>query len=71
MSPLETLNMETYTASPDLAGMPHLSVPCGYDDGGMPIGLQFIADHWNESLLFSIGEQWGNYFDVVRPEVSI
>jgi len=33
--------------------------------------MQFVADHWNESVLFSIAEDWEKQFDLKRPEVSI
>ena len=33
----------TFTFASNLSGMPALSVPCGYDAAGMPVGLQIIA----------------------------
>lgn len=35
----------TFTFASNLSGMPALSVPCGYDAAGMPVGLQIIAPH--------------------------
>lgn len=71
MSTEEKFAIETYTSPPSLAGMPHLSVPCGYNGEGMPIGLQFIADQWNDSSLFSVAKLWEDGFDMIKPEVSI
>jgi amidase len=31
---------------------PAISIPCGYGEGGRPIGLMFIAKHWQESMLY-------------------
>ena len=36
----------------------------------MPIGMQFVADHWNENALFTMAEDWEKEFDLRRPEVS-
>jgi aspartyl-tRNA(Asn)/glutamyl-tRNA(Gln) amidotransferase subunit A len=71
MSVVESYKTEILTAPPNIAGMPHLSVPCGYDPNGMPIGMQFVADQWDEGLLFSTGEDWEKKFDLVKPEVSV
>ena len=35
----------TFTFAQNLSGMPAVSVPCGYDAAGMPVGLQIIAPH--------------------------
>ncbi|HAZ63452.1 MAG TPA: Asp-tRNA(Asn)/Glu-tRNA(Gln) amidotransferase GatCAB subunit A [Armatimonadetes bacterium] len=37
-----------------LAGLPGLSVPCGFDGEGKPIGLQLMGAHWAEETLFSL-----------------
>jgi len=71
MSALDSYKADYLTVPANLAGTPHLSVPCGYDSDGMPVGMQFVADHWNESVLFSIAEDWEKQFDLKRPEVSI
>ncbi len=42
-------------APQNMAGVPSLSVPCGFSADGMPIGLQLIAGHRRESTLFQIG----------------
>lgn len=47
-----------------------MSVPCGYSSEGMPIGMQFVTDHWNENLLFTMAEDWEKRFDIRKPEVS-
>ena len=69
MSALDVYKADFLTVPPNLTGMPHLSVPCGYSDG-MPIGLMFTADHWNEDILLSEAEEWQKGFQIVRPEVK-
>jgi aspartyl-tRNA(Asn)/glutamyl-tRNA(Gln) amidotransferase subunit A len=42
-----------FTSPFNLAGLPAISVPCGFSRNGLPIGLQLVAGHWKESNLFS------------------
>ncbi len=49
--PLKMYLGDIYTISVNLAGLPGISVPCGIDSKGMPIGMQMIADCFNENVL--------------------
>jgi Asp-tRNA(Asn)/Glu-tRNA(Gln) amidotransferase A subunit family amidase len=40
---------------PNITGFPALSVPAGFDDAAMPVGLQLIGRPWEEALLLRIG----------------
>jgi aspartyl-tRNA(Asn)/glutamyl-tRNA(Gln) amidotransferase subunit A len=40
-----------FTAPFNLAGLPAISLPCGFDPRGLPIGLQMIAEAWREAAL--------------------
>ena len=42
----------------NLAGVPAISVPCGFTAGGLPIGLQFIGAEQNEQLLLDIADAY-------------
>jgi aspartyl-tRNA(Asn)/glutamyl-tRNA(Gln) amidotransferase subunit A len=44
-----------YTAPFNLTGLPALSLPCGFTNEGLPIGLQIIARHWGEAQLLQAG----------------
>lgn len=70
MSALDSYKADYLTVPPNLAGNPHLSVPCGYDGNGMPVGMQFVAAHWDEDVLFTMAEEWDEAFEVRRPEVE-
>ncbi|HZT97646.1 MAG TPA: amidase family protein, partial [Chloroflexota bacterium] len=48
-------DMTVNTSAFDLTGHPALTVPCGFSDG-LPVGLQLVGRHWEETLLFSVGE---------------
>lgn len=49
--PLKMYLGDIYTISVNLAGLPGISVPCGKDSTGLPIGLQLIADSFQEKKL--------------------
>lgn len=71
MSALDSYKADFLTVPPNITGMPHLSVPCGYSEEGMPIGLLFTSDHWNEDVLIDIAERWDSAFKVRHAEVKI
>jgi len=71
MTMVESFSADRFTAPPDLAGMPVLSVPCGYDNGGMPMGMMLIANHNEENKLFDFCETWNKQFDIVKPEAVL
>ena len=49
--PIQMYLGDIYTISVNLAGLPGISVPCGRDDQGLPIGLQLIGDCFKEHTL--------------------
>lgn len=51
-NPMEMYLSDLYTISVNLAGLPALSLPISKSGEGMPIGLQLIADAYNEQTLF-------------------
>lgn len=52
--PLTSYMLDAYTIPVNLAGLPAMSVPCGFADG-MPVGLQMIAKPLNEQALLRTG----------------
>jgi len=56
MTAMQNYMMDIMTVSPNLAGLPHMSMNCGYDKKtGMPIGLMFIGNHFSESKIIQAG----------------
>jgi aspartyl-tRNA(Asn)/glutamyl-tRNA(Gln) amidotransferase subunit A len=43
---------DIYTVNINLAGLPALSLPCGFSEEGLPIGLQLIGPHYGEDKIF-------------------
>jgi aspartyl-tRNA(Asn)/glutamyl-tRNA(Gln) amidotransferase subunit A len=56
--PLAMYLSDIFTLSANLAGIPGISVPCGFSDDGLPIGLQIMGRHFNEPILFRIAGQF-------------
>ena len=53
------LNHYARFAAPfNLSGQPALSVPCGFDEGGLPVGLQFVGRPFAESLVLQAGKAY-------------
>ncbi len=51
--PLAMYLSDVYTVTLNLAGLPGISVPCGRSNGGLPIGLQLIGNHFDEVRLLN------------------
>jgi aspartyl-tRNA(Asn)/glutamyl-tRNA(Gln) amidotransferase subunit A len=56
--PLTMYLSDIFTLSANLAGIPGISVPCGFSDDGLPIGVQIMSQHFNEAILFKIARQY-------------
>ncbi len=52
--PLAMYLSDIYTISANLAGIPAMSVPCGFSQKGLPIGLQILAKPFAEEMIFRI-----------------
>ena len=52
--PLQMYLSDIYTISINLAGLPALSLPCGFDPDEMPIGMQIIGKHFDESTILRV-----------------
>jgi aspartyl-tRNA(Asn)/glutamyl-tRNA(Gln) amidotransferase subunit A len=52
--PLTMYLTDIFTLSANLAGIPGMSVPCGFSKNGLPIGLQLLGNHFNEEMLLKV-----------------
>lgn len=68
-NPLKMYATDICTVTINIAGLPAISVPCGYDDSGLPIGLQLIADKFNEQTLLNTAECYENLMGGFRRPV--
>ncbi|HPV50562.1 MAG TPA: Asp-tRNA(Asn)/Glu-tRNA(Gln) amidotransferase subunit GatA [Smithella sp.] len=56
--PLQMYLSDIFTISANLAGIPGISVPCGFSSSGLPIGVQFLASHFEEGKLIQIASAY-------------
>ena len=54
--PMEMYLSDIYTITGDLAGIPCMSVPCGTTAAGLPVGMQILTKHFDESGMFRLAE---------------
>ena len=52
------LGRRRYTSPAALAGLPALSIPSGFSDAGLPIGMQIIGRAFDEATLFRVGQAY-------------
>ena len=69
--PLQMYLSDIFTISANLAGIPGISVPCGYSGRGLPVGVQFLAGHFEEGKLLQIAHNYERHAHIERrrPEL--
>jgi aspartyl-tRNA(Asn)/glutamyl-tRNA(Gln) amidotransferase subunit A len=69
--PLAMYLSDVYTVSANLAGLPGLSLPCGFTKGGLPIGLQLLGPPFGEEKLLRAARMYESATDwhTRRPRV--
>ena len=70
--PLAMYLADLLTIPANLAGLPAISLPCGFDDAGLPIGVQLITNVLEESRLLQVAFHYEQAADVMkgRPQSS-
>ncbi|MEM7825348.1 MAG: amidase family protein, partial [Candidatus Aenigmatarchaeota archaeon] len=53
LKPIEVYSMDILTVAPNLAGIPMISIPCGFVRG-LPVGLHIMADHLEERKVIQV-----------------
>ena len=61
--PLTMYLSDIYTIAANLAGIPGISIPCGFDEQGLPIGLQILAPAFEEAKLLRIARMFEDQTD--------
>lgn len=56
--PVQMYLNDIYTIPAPLAGLPALSIPCGFDAKGLPVGLQLTGDYFSEARLLGIAHRY-------------
>ncbi len=61
--PLQMYLADAYTVCINVAGVPSVAIPCGFDSQKLPIGFQIIGNFWQESKILSIAHQYQQLTD--------
>lgn len=69
--PLQMYLSDIYTVSVNLAGLPGLSVPCGMDKNGMPVGAQIIGAALDDIKVLNIGYAYQNATDFHKSMAEV
>ncbi len=56
--PVQMYLSDIYTIAVNLAGLPGMSIPCGFGDGGLPVGLQIIGNYFDEARMLNVAHQY-------------
>ena len=65
--PVETYLTDICTVPVNITGLPGISVPCGYDAKGMPIGMQIIGNSFEEAKILNAAWQYENAARIYKP----
>jgi len=56
--PVQMYLSDIYTIAVNLAGLPGMSIPCGFGDNAMPVGLQIIGNYFDEARMLNVAHQY-------------
>lgn len=70
--PLEMYLSDIYTIPANLAGIPCISIPCGFTGTGLPIGMQIMGTHFDEKKILKVAKFFENEteFHLRKPELK-
>ena len=56
--PVQMYLSDIYTIAVNLAGLPGMSIPCGFGSNSMPVGLQIIGNYFDEASMLNVAHQY-------------
>jgi aspartyl-tRNA(Asn)/glutamyl-tRNA(Gln) amidotransferase subunit A len=56
--PVQMYLNDIFTIAANLAGLPGMSIPCGFDSAGLPVGLQILGDHFAEARMLGAAHRY-------------
>jgi aspartyl-tRNA(Asn)/glutamyl-tRNA(Gln) amidotransferase subunit A len=69
--PLQMYLADVFTVSANLAGLPGISVPCGFSTDGLPIGFQLMGRMFDEATLLRVADAYEGVTDWHRKVPSV
>jgi aspartyl-tRNA(Asn)/glutamyl-tRNA(Gln) amidotransferase subunit A len=61
--PVQMYLSDIYTIAVNLAGLPGMSIPCGFGSNGLPVGLQIIGNYFTEARMLNVAHQYQQVTD--------
>ena len=69
--PLAMYLSDIYTVTANLAGIPGISIPCGFGEDGMPVGLQILGKHYDEATLLRVAYAFEQATDFHKAKATL
>jgi aspartyl-tRNA(Asn)/glutamyl-tRNA(Gln) amidotransferase subunit A len=69
--PISMYLSDIYTISTNLAGLPGISVPCGFSENGLPIGMQLIGQAFEEEKLLAVAHAYDREMQFGRKQPTL
>jgi len=69
--PLQMYLADVFTVSANLAGLPAISVPCGFTPESLPVGLQLTGRRFDEAMLLRLGDAYQRDTDWHKKEPAV
>jgi aspartyl-tRNA(Asn)/glutamyl-tRNA(Gln) amidotransferase subunit A len=69
--PLQMYLIDVFTVSANLTGLPAISVPCGFTEAGLPIGLQLTGRRFDEAGLLRLADAYQRETEWWKPAPAI
>ncbi len=67
--PAKMYQADICTVTVNIASLPAISTPCGYDSKGMPIGMSIIGRHWDEASIIQAADAYEKQFERVPAKI--
>lgn len=67
--PVQMYQADICTVTVNIAGLPAISTPCGYDKNGMPIGMSVIGRKFDETTVIQVADAYEQGFTPVAPKL--
>jgi aspartyl-tRNA(Asn)/glutamyl-tRNA(Gln) amidotransferase subunit A len=72
--PVQMYLSDIYTIAVNLAGLPGMSIPCGFDSNELPVGLQLIGNYFSEARMLNVAHQYqlaSDWHERLPPGIEI